>query len=384
MTQQNNPKEALEKAFELFYEESKKLESQQADLQAKINLLSNELSDSNQRITILLNSMPAGVILLENQIVKIFNPAAMQFLPFLNSGQLFAIPANWQASITSGEYVIYPEQQQSSKRGGATNRANDPDITTQTVQLHRIDEGSRSIIQIQDITQNILTHQKSQHENRLASMGKMAASIAHQFRTPLSTALIYASHLCDQELDESTKQEFADRLRKQLIGLEKLSQDMLQFITNRPRKTGIVAITQLLMDADAAFRPLCEKKNVLFQMQLGGDSPQISAEKSSIVNALIAILENALVVSEPLQTIHLSLQNQAQRCQITIEDQGGGIPLEMLDSLFEPFATGHSNGTGLGLAIAKNAIEAHRGTILAENYEHGARFTITIPCVQSS
>jgi chromosome segregation ATPase len=67
MTQQNNPKEALEKAFELFYEESKKLESQQADLQAKINLLSNELSDSNQRITILLNSMPAGVILLENQ-----------------------------------------------------------------------------------------------------------------------------------------------------------------------------------------------------------------------------------------------------------------------------------------------------------------------------
>ena len=73
MTQQNNPKEALEKAFELFYEESKKLESQQADLQAKINLLSNELSDSNQRITILLNSMPAGVILLENQIVKIFN-----------------------------------------------------------------------------------------------------------------------------------------------------------------------------------------------------------------------------------------------------------------------------------------------------------------------
>lgn len=212
----------------------------------------------------------------------------------------------------------------------------------------------------------------------------MAASIAHQFRTPLSTALIYASHLCDQELDESTKQEFADRLRKQLIGLEKLSQDMLQFITNRPRKTEIVAITQLLMDADAAFRPLCEKKNVLFQMQLGGDSPQISAEKSSIVNALIAILENALVVSEPLQTIHLSLQNQAQRCQITIEDQGGGIPLEMLDSLFEPFATGHSNGTGLGLAIAKNAIEAHRGTILAENYEHGARFTITIPCVQSS
>ena len=71
----NNPTSinALQTAFTLFYEESKKLESQQSELQSKIDLLSTELSESNQRITALIKAMPAGVILLENQIVKILS-----------------------------------------------------------------------------------------------------------------------------------------------------------------------------------------------------------------------------------------------------------------------------------------------------------------------
>jgi signal transduction histidine kinase len=109
----------------------------------------------------------------------------------------------------------------------------------------------------------------------------------------------------------------------------------------------------------------------------------VNVEQQAIVNALLAILENALEVSESGKQISIEGSSNAQRVTIVIEDQGPGIPQAMIDSLFEPFSTGHSNGTGLGLAIAKNALEAHRGSIHAENYSKGARFTITLPCMNS-
>ena len=222
----------LAEAFALFYEESKKLESQQADLQEKINQLTQELYDSNHRLKILLNAIPAGVVLLENNLVSLHNPSVLNFLPRIVIGQALTLPEDWQPSIAPGEYLI---ENASGRR---------------TIQLVRIDEGSRSIVQIQDITANIHLHQQSQQENRLAAMGKMAASIAHQFRTPLATALLYSSHLCDGKIAADDSQEFAQRLRKQLLSLEKLSQDMLRFITNRPRKSELLPMTHILQTAE--------------------------------------------------------------------------------------------------------------------------------------
>ncbi|NCA08489.1 MAG: hypothetical protein EBQ50_00145 [Burkholderiaceae bacterium] len=115
-------------------------------------------------------------------------------------------------------------------------------------------------MQIQDITANIRLHQQSQQENRLAAMGKMAASIAHQFRTPLATALLYSSHLCDGKIAADESQEFAQRLRKQLLGLEKLSQDMLRFITNRPRKSELVRLPVFCKQQSKEFGPYVKKK----------------------------------------------------------------------------------------------------------------------------
>ena len=364
----NNPASinALQTAFTLFYEESKKLEAQQSELQSKIDLLSTELSESNQRITALIKAMPAGVILLENQIVKIFNPSALQFFPFLSSEQLFAIPQYWRESITPGEYFI---------------ESDIPSSPNQTVQVIKIEEDFRTIIQIQDITQNILNLQKTQQESRLTAMGKMTASIAHQIRTPLATALIYSSHLCDLDLDEATKVSFAQRLRKQLLDLEKLSKEMLQFVANRPQKLQLISLKDLVLETKLAIQPLCDQKRVELKIQNCDPSIKITAEKLPLMNAFIAILENALEVSNANQIIEFKIRSDHQRCEIQIEDQGPGIPENIIDSMFEPFFSTGVNGSGLGLSIAKNAIEAHRGTIRAHNTGHGACFTITLPCI---
>jgi len=361
----------LEEAFAIFYAESQKLEAQQTALQEKINQLSSELQKSNQRLGILLNAIPAGVILLENEVVLLHNPAVLIFLPELKSGAIFEIPADWLASITPGEYVITPKDVHQRIQ--------------KTVQVIRINEGSRSFIQIQDITANILRHEETQRENRLAAMGRMAAGIAHQFRTPLATALLYASHLCDGEINTDTAKEFAERLRKQLLDLEKLSQDMLRFISNKPNKTVLVNATQIIEDAQASIQFLFEAKQVSLSVTTTDiNQGNLLVEPKAISNAIVAILENALAVSKANETVSLTANSDQQMLMITISDQGPGIPKEILNSLFEPFATTSANGTGLGLSIAKNTIETHRGSISAESTKDGAVFKIKLPYAQPS
>ena len=360
----------LEEAFAIFYAESQKLEAQQADLQEKINQLSSELQQSNQRLGILLNAIPAGVILLENNIVLLHNPAVLQFLPSLSKGNQFALPSEWQASIAPGEYVI--------------GNPEDRNAPQKMVQVIQINEGMRSFIQIQDITANIALHQETQRENRLTAMGKMAAGIAHQFRTPLATALLYSSHLCDDEVEPAMAKEFALRLRKQLLDLEKLSQDMLRFISNRPNKTVLTSAQQLIEEAQASIQALFETKGVALSIQCAiPDTVMLLVEPKSIPNALVAILENALAVSKADDTVVLTVSTESKKLIVTIADQGPGIASTMIDSLFEPFSTTSANGTGLGLSIAKNTLDAHRGTIGAYNTQVGAVFKITLPITQS-
>ena len=357
----------LEEAFAIFYAESQKLEAQQSALQEKINQLSDELQKSNQRLGILVNAIPAGVILLENNIVLLHNPAVLHFLPSLSSGQTFVIPTDWQPSIAPGEYVINTSDTHGTK-------------PQKTVQVIRIDDGIRSYIQIQDITANIALHQETQRENRLSAMGKMAAGIAHQFRTPLATALLYSSHLCDDNLAPDMSKEFAERLRKQLLDLEKLSQDMLRFISNRPSKTTLVSARQIIDEATASIQALFESSHV--QLKVHCDIPSstmLMVEPKSIPNAIIAILENALSVSKPADQVLLQAKVDSKKMIILIQDQGPGIASTIIDSLFEPFSTTSANGTGLGLSIAKNTIEAHRGMIAVESSAKGAIFKITLP-----
>ena len=357
----------LEEAFAIFYAESQKLEAQQSALQEKINQLSDELQKSNQRLGILVNAIPAGVILLENNIVLLHNPAVLHVLPTLCAGQSFAIPSDWQQSIAPGEYLI--------------GQTDSPDLKAQkTVQVIRIDEGIRSFIQIQDITANISLHQETQRENRLTAMGKMAAGIAHQFRTPLATALLYSSHLCDDDLAPEMSKEFAQRLRKQLLDLEKLSQDMLRFISNRPSKNILSSAQQIIDEAQASIQALFESKEVELNVQCSiPSSTMLLVEPKSIPNALVAVLENALSVSKSKDSVQLQASVDTKKLIISIKDQGPGIASTIIDSLFEPFSTTSANGTGLGLSIAKNTIEAHRGTIAVENSNHGATFKIILP-----
>ena len=213
-------------------------------------------------------------------------------------------------------------------------------------------------------------------------MGQMAASIAHQLRTPLATATLYAGHLADPLLPPERQRDMADKLRRQLTSLEKLTTRMLQFVRQRPQKTESVPISELFDDAEQAIRPVCERYGVPLEVTLSGEPSLVTVERDAIVSALVAVLENALQVSPQGSVIRMHGVVEHARVRIHIDDHGPGIEASMLQSMFEPFTTSRVNGTGLGLSIARNAIEAHRGEIAASNRpEGGARFSLSLPCM---
>jgi two-component system sensor histidine kinase FlrB len=356
----------LGEAFGLFMEASKALEAQQAVLQGQIDRLSQELVVANSRLSSLLNSLPSGVILFENHIVIDFNPAALSIVPNLQKDVEWKIPPSWKSlnSVRSGEYLVMVGGQE------------------RILQAYEVKSGLRSVLQLQDITSTITSRVEKERSDRLAAMGKMTAGIAHQLRTPLSTALLYASHLSDASLEESQKQLFAERLKTQLMNLEKLAGNMLMFIRQRPHKTSSVQINEILDEACQTVQVLCDERHIQFIHHFDTDGLIVSVEKQSIVAALVAILENALQVTQSGQCIEIHSANQGGRLEITIDDQGPGIAPDMMETLFEPFSTSRITGTGLGLSIARSAIDSHRGEILVSNREGGgARFTILLPCL---
>lgn len=354
----------LEQAFRLFLQASQDLEAQQALLQNQVNRLSEDLAAANQRLAALLEALPAGVLVIEEGLVRDLNPAARDLLPDLREGASWRIPSFWSPTPVQGEYQTTT------------------DSRSKTVQIKEVAFGKRKILQIQDITDSLTQHAETQRQSKLASMGQMAASIAHQLRTPLATATLYAGHLADPLLPPERQRDMADKLRRQLTSLEKLTTRMLQFVRQRPQKTESVPISELFDDAEQAIRPVCERYGVPLEVTLSGEPSLVTVERDAIVSALVAVLENALQVSPQGSVIRMHGVVEHARVRIHIDDHGPGIEASMLQSMFEPFTTSRVNGTGLGLSIARNAIEAHRGEIAASNRpEGGARFSLSLPCM---
>ncbi len=354
----------LADAFELFIQASKALERRHEELAGQIDALNADLIKAHDRLQSLINALPAGVVLVEGQQVTHFNAAAARWLPQLQTGSRWSLPETWQPGGAS-EYRV-----QSQGRW-------------HTVQIEQNQQGSRTVIQIQDITENLRRAGEAERLDRLAAMGKMSAGIAHQLRTPLSTAMLYASYLIDAELEEHQRTEFARRVHHQLLNLEKLAGQMLQFIKPVAQNLELVDLQQLVDEAVAQVEALARAKEVSVHRAEGLQSDrQVSCDRLALVSALVAVIENAIEASQAGEAVMLDLRYSGMRAEIVVEDKGPGIAAEMLDSLFEPFSTSRSTGTGLGLSIALNTVQNHRGEIHACNRETGgARFVIQLPCM---
>jgi two-component system sensor histidine kinase FlrB len=182
------------------------------------------------------------------------------------------------------------------------------------------------------------------------------------------------------QLATEQRERFAEQLGKQLAWLDGLVSRMMSFLRNKHGPSALVCVAELLDECRSTIEPLYDSKGVALKLEVNGGEHLLSVQRDQIRGGIVSLLENALQVSDEGQSVRVRARAANARLDVTVDDDGPGIPPEMMHRLFEPFATGSSRGTGLGLAIAKAAVEAHRGQIQAENRSAGgARFHLVLP-----
>lgn len=356
--------EDLQKTFELFLGSFHSLEKKYERLTQTIQMLNDEVSKANLRTALLLDSMPASVILLEDNLVTHFNPAALDIFPELKSGNLWEIPNDWEKSLGPNEFKY-------AKENG----------THATVQLIQVSSGNKSVIQIQDITENILTLKEKETYERLASMGMVAAGIAHQVRTPLATALLHSSNLCQLSRDNYQLNQYAEKIKDQLQKLGRLSSSMITFLKTNSSEKNNVSVNDLIDNAVEISTATLNGKKIKLEKLLPTADYYIYCDKLLLASAISNLIENAANHSHLDGVINLTIKSEDDLVHIYVEDFGSGIPAEIASRLFEPFNTSSASGSGLGLAIAQSIISDCGGKISGKNKQGspGALFLASLP-----
>ena len=212
---------------------------------------------------------------------------------------------------------------------------------------------------------------------RLSAMGKMAASLAHQIRTPVAGALLYLSQ--SRQLVTSVKQsELLEHSIDRLHQLDRLVQDMLVFArgSGPGERVRVADLFRAVHDAVAGIKP------PLAHLIIDGQDSlvELQGNRTALTAALTNLVSNALEAS-PDVVVTLRAERRANRVVFTVQDNGPGIAPQIQSKVFEPFFSTRPAGTGLGLAVVKTVTEAHGGALALESTpEHGTRIGMDLPC----
>jgi len=226
---------------------------------------------------------------------------------------------------------------------------------------------------------------------KMASVGKLAAVVAHEINNPLAGILTYAKLLkkwLDRgEMDKGRQQEAAQCLDL-IAGESRRCGDIVKNLLTFSRTAPLnVASTELNAVVDRCVRLVqhqLEMNGIELQLDLAGDLPMVQCDAAQIEQVVLALVMNAIDAMPRggnlwLRTRMLPLQGKVQ---IEVRDDGTGISPDILPRLFEPFLTtketGH--GVGLGLAVSRGIVERHSGTIEVQSQlDKGTTFTVTLP-----
>ncbi len=218
------------------------------------------------------------------------------------------------------------------------------------------------------------------HSARLASVGQMGASIAHEVKNPLMAMIGYAKILLNKSNDQDIK-EAAEIIYKESERCSQILSQMLKFSRNesaesRPFKLQeVIDSTLLLLRADAKSRGVTISYAGKTDAVLVGKGEQIQ-------QVLLNLLINAVQASPADSSVELKCTDQTDSVKIQVSDHGAGIPLEIQNNIFDPFFTTKNkrDGTGLGLSVAQDIVRQHGGEIAFESKPGtGTIFSFSLP-----
>jgi two-component system sensor histidine kinase FlrB len=364
----------LQAAFRAFGSVSEQLTGAFDSLRGQVAKLQHDLTEAHAgnehlaaRMSALVKGLPGGVLVLDAQ-GGIFecNPAAIELLgePVLGETLSTVLERSVTSSGSLSEHI--------ELRSG------------RFVNLSRRDlAGGGEVVLLTDVTESHLMQVFMARQQRLLTMGELAAGLAHQIRTPLATALLYASQMTLPDRTSTDLRRCGEKTIDSLKQLDRLVNDMLSFAQGGAARE-LVSVSALLEQVAQWLRPAL-RGGIRLTIRTQAPELTVRANAPSLVSAILNLATNALqAASADLNLELLARRSESGRAQIVVSDNGPGIPAAIRERIFEPFFTTRTRGNGIGLSIVKSVVEAHRGSVhLAESIV-GATFVIDLPVEEAA
>ena len=256
--------------------------------------------------------------------------------------------------------------------------------------ISALEAGKGQLIVLTDLTETRLLQDRVAHMQRLSALGKMVASLAHQVRTPLSAATLYAANLSNNNLSGAARTRFHSKLCSRLDDIAQQVNNMLLFARSGGNEcVEKLSLQQLLAEVSAGSEAMVLQSSGELSVELPDPDVFIDGNKSALASAIQNLIHNSLqaIDQAPVRILLSAKLNPANPSEVLIrvKDNGKGIPDAIRQQIFEPFFTTKSHGTGLGLAVVNAIAHAHHGSMKLEPAdESGAEFTLHLPVAINS
>jgi two-component system sensor histidine kinase FlrB len=359
------------KRAEQYWQPATDVFQRESSEQSTVRQQADRLANRHSR---LLEVLPAGVVVIDGEgVVQEANAAAIDLLGEPLSGErwIHIIDRSFKPQPGDGHDV--------SLRDGRLVHISTSPLGNEPGQ----------IILLQDVTETRALQNKVSHLQRLSTMGEVAARLAHQIRTPLSSALLYLSPLLKEEGDSAIRQRFASRLKHSLTHMEQLVKDMLAFSRGSMAATSPVSVSTLLEEVEQQFHAQPQSGQLDLAVHNLVNDGHIYGSQAALSSAINNLLNNARQACSEQGQIRIFAEfvedeQQQSWIEISVEDDVPGISEAEREKILTPFYTTRAGGTGLGLAVVQSIAKAHKGSLWIDSDEgEGSTFGLRLPMYQS-
>lgn len=273
-----------------------------------------------------------------------------------------------------GELFVYFKEGQQS---------NNPEVFLKEEQslLNQIGYEISSLIELDNKTKHEkIIQEKLRFSDRLNVLGELTAGIAHELNTPLGNIIGY-SELINKKESDPVKKNDLERILKSAVHAREIVKKLMFFSCEMPTQFKKSNLNKLIVESLDLLKIQLNDKYIKVDSDLSENLPPLVFDSFQMTQVIFNIVLNAIDAMDPFGVIEVSTESNEKEIQLSISDNGKGIPEDEISRLFQPFYTnkGH-NGTGLGLAVTYGIIQAHKGHIEVQStVGEGTTFTLTFP-----
>ncbi|MCY1279481.1 Adaptive-response sensory-kinase SasA [compost metagenome] len=366
------------------------VESRLEDYHSRLTGLAAELDALRRYHRQTLQDLPMGVCsLAKDQEILMWNRAMEELTGVSAQGvvgsRLSALGEPWRSLLE--DFIDCGDEHLHKQRLSVDGQVRWLNLHKAAIEEPLAPGNSGLVLLVEDLTETQALEDKLVHSERLASIGRLAAGVAHEIGNPITGIACLAQNLREEREGDGELKEISGQILEQTKRVSRIVQSLMSFAHAGGKQVNVEPVCLADVAQEAISLLSLNRRSVEVQFyNLCDPDHWVEGDSQRLAQVLINLLSNARDASPPGGAIRVRSEASEQTIDLIVEDEGSGIPKAIVDRLFEPFFTTKDpgKGTGLGLALVYSIVEEHYGQITIDSpadpeHERGTRIRVTLP-----